>query len=35
MDVGVRILKGVKFRMMRIFLNEGLARIEEAETIED
>ena len=27
MDVGVRVLIGVKFRMMYIFLNEGLARV--------
>ena len=42
MDVGVQVLIGVKFRMMYIFLNEGLARViedlavtGEAETIED
>ncbi|HKJ30209.1 MAG TPA: hypothetical protein VKA34_00210 [Balneolales bacterium] len=42
MDVGVQVLNGVKFRMMHIFLNEGLARMiedltmtGEAEKIED
>lgn len=29
MNVGAQVLKGVKFRMMHIFLNEDLARMNE------
>jgi hypothetical protein len=35
MEGGVRALKGVSSRMINIFLKEGLARIEEADLIED
>ena len=35
MNVGAQVLKGVKFRMMHIFLNEDLAKTGEADLIED
>jgi len=35
MEEDVQALKGVSFRIMNIFLSEGLEKIGEAETIED